>query len=170
MPRKSKAEVQEKKRELADQTDAEEKTSKEIKESGKEAQTDWGDQVEPALSDTADALNEIADALKSDIQTQHGEQAEKVEDSIEAQREEVSEPARESEGTEREAADGLDIASSQNKRFGKMLAEASESRRDAESFLREVADSDEDDQKESKETLDKHRRAIEDAIEGIEDF
>jgi hypothetical protein len=162
--------MQSEQREYEEYTNSEVKKSEEIKEDSIEARKDWSDQQEPSLSDTADELNQIAESLRSDIREQHGEQAEKVVDSIENQRREVSEPARAGENTERSAIDELNMASSRNKRFGKILAEASDRRLDAETFLREVAESDEDYQAREKETLDDHRRTVEEAIQGIRDL
>jgi len=170
MPRKSKSELQENKQEREERTDAEEEVSAEIKDDADSAQSDWSGQDDPVLSDTADALNAAAEELKSDIQGQHGEQAEKVDESIETQRKEVSEPAREDESIERSAGDELDAASGRNKRFGKNLSDAGEQRRDAEQFLAELAETDEADQEQSKETLDEHRRAVEQAIQNIREF
>jgi len=170
MPRKSKSEWQVDKQEHEERTDADEQVSAEIKEDADTAQSDWSGQDDPVLSDTADALNAVAEELKADIQQQHGEQAETVDESIETQRQEVSEPARQDESTERTAADQMDVASGRNKRFGKKLSDASDQRRDAEEFLRELAEADEADQEQSKETLDEHRRAVEQAIQSIREF
>ena len=62
------------------------------------------------------------------------------------------------------------MASSKNRRFGKILAEASDRRRDAEAFLREIAETDEADQEREKESLDYHRKVVEAAIQGIRDL
>ena len=170
MSPKSKSDWQSDQREHEERTDREVEESAEIKKDGGDASEAWREQHEPSLSDTADELNRTAEILRSDISDQHGEQAEKVDDSIEGQRREISEPAKTAEGGERAAADEFDVAASGNKRFGKIIAEASELRRDAESFLREVADTDEKDQCESKETLDDHRRSVEQAIQAIRDL
>lgn len=170
MPQKNKNERLEQQQELEKKTDTEEQKSAEINGDANDAQSAWSVQDDPVLSDTADALNAEAEDLKSEIQGQHGEQAEKVDESIEIQRKEVSEPAREDESTERSAGDELDTASSRNKSFGKNLSEAAGQRRDAEQFLAELAEADEADQEQSKETLGAHRRAVEQAIQNIREF
>jgi len=167
---KSKSDWQSDQREHEDRTDREVEESDEVKKDGEDASIAWREQREPSLSDTADDLNRTAEILRSDISDQHGDQAEKVDDSIETQRQEISEPAKTAEGEERAAADEFDVAASRNKRFGKIIAEASELRRDAESFLREIADTDEEYQRDSKETLDDHRRAVEQAVQAIRDL
>ena len=170
MARKQKSEWQDSQREHQERTDAEERVSEEIKDDAEIARDDFNDQVEPSLTDTADALNSVAADLKSEMQAQHGEQAEKVEGAVDTQRHEVSEPAREGEATERQAGEAFDVAASRNKRFGKILADAADQRRDAEAFLREVADDDERDQEDSKETLAEHRRAVEQAVQNIQEL
>jgi hypothetical protein len=170
MARKTKSDVQESQHEHEERTDSEEKVSEEIKDDAEAARDDWADQQEPSLTDTADTLNDIAGCLKSDIIEQHDGQAEKVDDSIDTQHKEVSEPAREGEAIEREAADGLDVASGRNKRYGKNLVDAAEARRDAEKFLREVAETDEQHQERGKDTLEEHRRAVAEAVQDIREF
>lgn len=170
MPQKNKSERLEDKQEREERTAEKVEVSKEITGDADQAREDWSAQNDPVLSDTADALNAKAEELKGDIETQHGEQAEIVDDSIETQRREVSEPARQDESNERTAADQMDAASGRNKRFGKKFSDAAGQRRDAEEFLRELAKADEADQEQSKETLDEHRRAVEQAIQSIREF
>lgn len=170
MSPKRKSDWQSDQRAHEERTDQEVSESDEIKKDGEDASDSWREQREPSLSDTADDLNRIAESLRSDIREQHGEQAEKVDESIETQRREISDLAREGENEERAAADDFDVAASKNKRFGKIIAEAAELRRDAEFFLREVADSDEEHQRDSRDTLDDHRQAVETAIQGIRDL
>ena len=170
MSPRRKSDWQSDKREHEERTDKEVAESDEIKKDGEDASSDWSKQGEPGLLDTRDECNSIAEHLRSDIREQHGDQAQKVEGSIESQRREISEPARSGEADEHASADELDIAASKNKRFGKILSEASERRNDAAIFFREVADSDEDDQEREKETLDDHRQAVESAIQGIRDL
>lgn len=170
MSPKRKSDWQSDQREHEDRTDQEVSESDEIKKDGEDASDSWREQREPSLSDTADDLNRTAEMLRSDIREQHGEQAEKVDESIETQRREISEPARAGESEEKAAADEFDVTASRNKRFGKIIEEASKLRRDAESFLGEIADTDEEDQRDGKDTLDDHRQAIEAAIQGIRDL
>lgn len=170
MTRKGRQDWKESQREHAEQTDTEERSSREISEDAGLARDDWGDQLAPVLTDTAEALSSLADELKAEIQEQHAEQVGLVEGAVESQRSEVSEPARVDGATEQSAAEGLDSASSRNPRFGHLLAEASNSRRDAEAFLQEIAEFDEQDQRETNETLEEHRRAVQAAIEDIEGF
>jgi hypothetical protein len=170
MARLSKSELKESQREHKDRTGDEVRESDDIVKDGQTASGDFSDQQEPSLSDTADELNAIAADLKSEIQEQHGEQAEKVDESIDGQRRDVSDPARDDEKIESAAADGFDAASVGNKRFGKILAEAGDQRRDAEIFLNELAETDETDQQESSDTLSRHRQEVEDAIQNIREF
>jgi len=170
MSPRRKTEWQSDQRDREERTDQEVSESDEIKKDGEDASESWRGQREPSLSDTADDLNRTAESLRSDIREQHSEQAEQVDESVETQRREISEPARAGEGEERSAADEFDVAASRNKRFGRIIAEASELRRDAESFLREVADTDEEDQRDSKDALNDHRQAVESAIQGIRDL
>ena len=153
MPRRSKSEWQENKREREEQTDAEKKVSEDIVRDAGDAQSDWSGQDDPVLSDTAEALNAVAEELRLGIQEHHGEQADKVEESIDTQRREISDPARQDKSTERAAADEMDMASGRNKCFGKNLSDAAGQRRDAEEFLRELAETDEANQEQSQDTL-----------------
>ena len=83
MPRKTKNEWQELKTEREEKTDAEVRESEDIKEDAVESVSDWDEQEEPSLVETAEALNVIAEELGSDIEETHGQQAESVEASLE---------------------------------------------------------------------------------------
>jgi hypothetical protein len=170
MARRSKSEWQEKRSEQEEKTDQELKESDDIKGEGETASRDFSDQPEPSLSDTADELNAISEGLKDDIRREHGAQAEVVDSSIEGQKQEVSEPLREVAQTEGQAAESLDASSSTTGRFEGRLCEAAEQRRDAESFANETAEEDEEHQDTSKDTVEDHKRAVEEAIRNIKEF
>lgn len=170
MARKSKSDWQESQRDYQKRTDSEEQLSKEITDDGDEASRDWNNQEAPSLADTAEAMNKIAEDLKSDIRQKHSEQADLVERAIEDQRTEVSDPAHEAEKRESQGAKDIETASARNERFGKILAEAADQRRDAEAFLREMADEDERDQDESKSVLESHRSDVNQSIDGVREF
>lgn len=170
MARRSKSDWQEKRKEQEDKTDQGLEESDEIKGEGETASRDFSDQPEPSLTDTADELNALSDGLKDDIRREHGAQAEVVDGSIEEQKQEVSEPLREIEQTEGQAAESLDAASSGAGRFEGRLREAAEQRRDAESFADETAEEDEGHQDTSRDTVEDHKRAVEEAIRNIKEF
>jgi hypothetical protein len=170
MGRKSKRELEESQREYKIKTDSEIKISGEVVDDGDTARTEFNDQQEPSLTETADALNKVSEELRSDIREQHEKQVEKVIDAVDIQRKEISEPAREVEDIEGKAADTLDIASSGNKRFGKFLSDAADSRRDAEAFHRELAEKDEKDQEETRENIDDQKGEVDRIIGSIKEL
>lgn len=170
MAKGSKSEYQDSQRRNEEKTHDELKESKDVVDDAGQAKDDWESQNAPSLTDTADALNSIAQELKADIQSQHGEQAESTDQAVDTQRQEVSDPARQDEQVELQAGDALDQASQQSKRFAKRLSEASDSRKDAENFLKELADTDEQSQAESQENLNDHRKSIEQTIQDIRDL
>lgn len=167
MSLKSKNEVQVNKDVIEGKAKEEVKESEMITKDSVDASDVWGKQREPSLSDTADGLNRTAESLRSDIREQHGEQAEKVDESIETQLWEVSEPAREGAKEAGAAAAEFGVEASKNKRLGKIIEEASELLQDEESFLNDIADDDEGIQGEIDITLNDHRQAVENAVQGI---
>ena len=98
----------------------------------------------------------------------HEGQSEQVESDIDAQKQDISDPARENEQSERESADAL--SQTNDNRFFDKIEEAVDQRKDAEEFLKEIADTDEHDQEEAQDTLTDHRQAVDNAIQNIKDF
>lgn len=170
MAGRRKSEWKETQKEREQETDREKMESEDILRDGEEAVSDWGEQPEPSLIDTAEALNAIAKELATDISETHSRQAGVVDTAIEGQRQDVSEPARESERTERGGADALDAASARGGRFASSLSEGSEQRKDAADFLNEIASEDEEHQDHSKDDLERHRQTVQEAIRRIEEF
>ncbi len=93
-----------------------------------------------------------------------------MKEDIEEQVNEVSDPARQDEKTEKGAADGLDERAARDGRFTERIQEGGKERREAQEFLGEVADQDEARQEESRERLEEHEQAVDDAIDNIVEF
>jgi hypothetical protein len=166
----SKADVQDRDKRHQDGTNERLDHAREHEEQLERASHEWSAMEQPALTDTATALNQLADEFQREAHDQTQEQERTVDDGITTEHEEVSAPARDAETTERAAQEQLEHGATGTGDYEQQLHDAAKERDDAATFLDEIADGSEQHQHESKGEIDELSRAARAAAEAIKRF
>ena len=127
-------------------------------------------QDSPAMRETADALNRIADEFAAEVDSEVGSQETTVRESVEEERSDVSDPAREGSDIEARASGNLEAGTEVSGRYAEQLADAGRERSEAAEFLSEVAEASESHQETSAEELEKLSEEARRAAEAIQRF
>jgi hypothetical protein len=164
-------ELESQRREREAVTDRELKESEAITEDAVHAVESWSGQVEPpALVETIQALQAIADDLERNIASTHENQADTVEGSIATEEAETSNPARESEAKERAEAEKLQSDAAGQERFGEHLGRGAEAREEGGDALGEVAEGSETHQENGEAERERHIHNLEAILQRIDHF
>jgi len=164
----SKHELQERAREHQETTNERLDATREHEQELERATTDWAEQGEPSLTDTAEALNRLADELQQEALAHTDEHEQRVDEGIDTEHADVSEPTREAEAVEREASSQLEHSTTHD--YEHHLHDAARERNDAATFLADTADDSETHQEGSKRDIEQLSRAAQAAADAIRRF
>ena len=170
MSKRSLSEWEDIRRDKQSETDDAADIAEEVKKDADVTIGEFNDQTEPELLETADALDTIAEGLKSDVESQFGEQADAVKISVESEIQDVSNPARDAADNEGGAADDLDAAAQRGERFGENLDRSAGVRREGQETLDTFAEESEGHQEEVTQDISELERQLEEASRGIREF